>query len=110
MNETGTELTFGDNPDESRYEARIGPDVGAYLVYLLEPPLIRLVHTEVDRSLKGEGVGSRLVTFALDDIRARGLSIRVTCSFVGAFLERHPEYSDLVAMRREDQARGHTGS
>ena len=55
-----------------------------------------LVHTEIAPSVEGEGLGSTLVAGALDDIRARGLEVVPLCPFASAFIERHPEYADLV--------------
>ncbi len=83
-----------------RYEAR-GRD-GAMLGhadYSLSPGVVVLTHTEVDDDLEGEGVGSRLVAGALDDVRARGLGVVARCPFVRAYVERHPEYADLLTER-----------
>jgi uncharacterized protein len=55
-----------------------------------------LVHTDVAPSAEGQGIGSRLVAGALDDIRSRGLRVVPVCPFVTAYLRRHPEQRDLV--------------
>jgi predicted GNAT family acetyltransferase len=55
-----------------------------------------LVHTEVEPRAEGTGLGSQLVTEALDDIRARGLRVVPLCPFVAAYIRRHPDYADLV--------------
>jgi predicted GNAT family acetyltransferase len=47
-----------------------------------------------DRS--GRGIGSAIVRFALEDSRTRGMRVRPTCWFVRGFIERHPEYADLL--------------
>jgi predicted GNAT family acetyltransferase len=60
---------------------------------------IDLVHTKVPVELRGRGIAGALVHHALEDARARGLHIVPTCPFVRGYLERHPEYGDLVAMR-----------
>jgi predicted GNAT family acetyltransferase len=88
-----SELVISDNRDAQRYEARVGEELVGYLAYDLKERQIALLHTEVDREAKGQGIGSKLVAAALDDIRDRGLSKKVVCPFVGAFLRRHPEYS-----------------
>jgi uncharacterized protein len=88
-----TELVISDNRDAQRYEARLGEELVGYLAYDLKERQIALLHTEVDREAKGQGIGSKLVAAALDDIRDRGLSTKVVCPFVRAFLRRHPEYS-----------------
>lgn len=96
---TSTELSVVDNAGEGRYEARVGSDVVGFIVYRLDAGRITLVHTEVDPEFEGEGIGSRLVAGALDDIRGRGLAVVPMCPFVRGFIERHPEYSELVPER-----------
>lgn len=91
-----TEVVISDNPDAQRYEARLDEDLVGYLAYDLKEGEIALVHTQVDREAKGQGIGSRLVAAALEDVRDRGLSARVVCPFVRAFLRRHAEYADVV--------------
>jgi predicted GNAT family acetyltransferase len=46
--------------------------------------------------LGGKGVGSKLVQGALDQVRAAGLQVIPECPFVKAWIEKHPEYADLV--------------
>ena len=94
---TSGELTVTDNAEARRYEARAGTEVVGFIDYRLAPGEIRLLHTEVDLEVEGEGVGSLLVGRALDDIRRRGLNVVPFCPFVVAFIKRHPEYSDVVA-------------
>ncbi len=53
-------------------------------------------HTEVFPEFEGKGVGSRLATGALDDVRARGLKLTPQCPFISAYIKRHPAYADLV--------------
>lgn len=53
-------------------------------------------HTRVDPDLKGQGLGGRLVSEALDATRAEGLRVVPVCPYVQAFLRRHAEYADLV--------------
>jgi uncharacterized protein len=45
---------------------------------------------------EGQGVGSAIARYALDDARARGLSVRPLCPYIRGWLERHPEYGDLI--------------
>jgi predicted GNAT family acetyltransferase len=41
-------------------------------------------------------VGSTLVREMLDDIRSRNARLLPVCPFVRAYVQRHPEYADLV--------------
>ena len=54
-------------------------------------------HTEVDPRFEGRGAGSALASSALDSVRGVGGRVVPTCSFVASYIERHPEYADLVA-------------
>ncbi|EWY37170.1 hypothetical protein N825_21525 [Skermanella stibiiresistens SB22] len=68
----------------------------AFIKYMMRDDAIVLVHTEVPDALSGHGVGSKLVRGTLDDIRRRGLKVVPSCTFVRGFLDKHPEYQDLV--------------
>ena len=50
-------------------------------------------HTEVPPADEGHGFGAELVRAALDDTRTQGLRIVPACSFVVAYVRRHPEYA-----------------
>jgi predicted GNAT family acetyltransferase len=85
------------NTDERRFEARIAGALAGVLYYAKRPGGLLLVHTEVADEFEGHGVGGRLVAGALDEIRARGLTVTVRCPFAAAYVDKHPEYADLVA-------------
>jgi uncharacterized protein len=90
-------VTVRDNADQRRYEALVDGEVAGLLFYRPREGELVLVHTQVEEGFAGQGIGSRLIAAALDDIRARGLRIVPICRFVRAYLERHPEHADLVA-------------
>jgi predicted GNAT family acetyltransferase len=91
------DLEIVDNPDESRYEARLGGRVVGISQYELGDRRITFLHTEVDPSVEGRGIGSRLARGVLADARARNLGVTALCPFIAAFLRRHHgEYDDLV--------------
>jgi uncharacterized protein len=91
-----SDVTVRDNPAELRYEALADGELIGSIRYRTEPGLVVLVHTEVASAAEGTGVGSRLIRDALDDIRARGLHVVPLCPFVAAYIQRHPDYADLV--------------
>jgi predicted GNAT family acetyltransferase len=84
-----------DNKARHRFELDAGGDI-AVAYYTLEPGVITFAHTEVPAALWGQGIGSRLVRGALEAARAQGLKVVARCSFVSAYLGRHPEFNDLV--------------
>lgn len=91
------ELTISDHPQAQRYEAKLGGQVVAFAEYRSVAGAIMFTHTEVSQDLEGQGVGSKLVRWALEDVKARGLLAVPLCPFVSAFIQRHlGEYLELV--------------
>ena len=68
----------------------------ASLQYTVAGHVLALLHTEIPDALRGGGIASALAQTALDWARDHHLKVDVVCPFVAAFLETHPEYSDLV--------------
>jgi predicted GNAT family acetyltransferase len=85
-----------DNPAKSRFEL-IENGQTAFAAYEIEGETIAFTHTIVPPALEGQGVASRLIAHALGEARARDLKVRPECSFVAAYIERHPETQDLLA-------------
>ena len=88
--------TVTDAPERDRYELSVDGEVVGFAAYQRRDDRLVLTHTEVDEDREGQGLGSRLATGVLDDLRQRGLRAVVRCPFIGAYVERHPEYADVV--------------
>ncbi len=95
----GSTVTIRDLPDLHRYEAVIDGAVAGVLDYRRGAVRILLRHTEVDPAFEGRGVGARLAEHAIIDAHAAGLTIIVTCPYIRAWLERHPEHAEGVILR-----------
>ena len=85
-----------DNPAASRFEMASG-DAVAFVEYTRAGDRIVLTHTEVPEASSGRGVGSKLVRGVLEALRAEEAKVVPRCEFVAAYVERHPEYRDMVA-------------
>ena len=84
-----------DNRGESRFE--LPTDAGpAIAVYELAGDTITFTHTLVPPEAEGHGVGGKLIAGALADAQARGLKVVPACSFVAAYVKRHPEAATLA--------------
>ena len=90
------EPTVRDAPEAQRYEIRDGERVLGLAAYERRGDTVVFTHTEVDPDAGQSGLGSTLVRTALDDVRSHGGSVVAQCSFVRGWIERHPEYQDLV--------------
>jgi predicted GNAT family acetyltransferase len=84
-----------DNKQQSRYELEVEGGT-AVLQYMERDGALYLTHTEVPPELEGQGIGGRIVKHALDDARSRGVKVAPWCPFVRAYVERHPEYKEIV--------------
>ena len=87
--------TVSDNPAQQRYELAVDGHVAASY-YEIADGVITFVHTEVPPELGGKGIGSKLIKGALDQVRAEGLKVIAQCPFVKAYIEKHPEYADVL--------------
>ena len=82
--------------ESSRFELRGENGELAVLDYRRSPDVLHLLHTEVPPSLEGSGYGSALVRAAMETAKREGVGVGPVCAFVRRYLQRHPEYADLV--------------
>lgn len=80
-----------------RYEVAVDGQVVGHADYLMRDGVLVFHHTEVDPAYQNRGLAARLVSGALDDVRASGKRIQPTCSYVVRYVASHPEYQDLRA-------------
>jgi predicted GNAT family acetyltransferase len=92
-----SDVRVTNNEGEKRYEVRVDGELAGAAYYDAADDLIVFTHTEVDDAYEGQGIGSSLARGALDDVRERGMSIRVKCPFIKKFVDSHDEYADLEA-------------
>lgn len=85
-----------DNRAEAEFEIVV-EGKRAVAAYQMEGDTIVFTHTIVPDVLAGHGVASRLIRSALDSARDRRLKVVAQCSFVRAYIDKHPEYRDLLA-------------
>lgn len=85
-----------DNKQANRFEMELDGHT-AFVTYRRRDGVISLDHAEVPRALEGRGLGGALVKATLDAARAEGLKVVPRCSFVAAYMRRHPEFADLLA-------------
>jgi uncharacterized protein len=90
---------ISDNAAERRYEIRVDGRLAGFAQYRVRDGVLVFTHTEVDAEYEGQGVGGALARGALDDVRSRGAQVVPLCPFIKGYIDRHPEYQDLVAAR-----------
>lgn len=88
-------LDIRHNENESRFETNVGGGV-AFTKYERSGDSYTFTHTEVPEQAGGQGVGGRVVKHALDHAKREGWTVVPQCAFVKGYIEKHPEYRDLV--------------
>jgi predicted GNAT family acetyltransferase len=83
------------NTERHRFELAVDGHIAASY-YEIANGVITFIHTEVPPELGGKGIGSRLIRGALDQVRTDGLKVIAQCPFVKAFIDKHPDYQDLL--------------
>jgi predicted GNAT family acetyltransferase len=93
---TDRKIEIRDDPEEGAYVVEVNGERAGKAVYHMRGGRHLFVHTEIDDRYSGMGLGTSLVRYALDDVRAmRGTMVPI-CPFFAAYLERHPDYEDIV--------------
>ena len=85
-----------DNPSQLRFEILGDGKLAGFAQYVRRPGRVIFVHTEIDPAFEGRGLGSQLAAAALDATRSSGERVVPLCPFIEHFIERHPQYADLV--------------
>jgi len=92
-----------DNPTESRFEVFDDDALAGYAEYGVADGAMTITHTVVDDAFEGRGLAKELTETALAHARARGLSVLPQCPFVSEYIERNPEWLDLVPEDRRSE-------
>jgi predicted GNAT family acetyltransferase len=80
----------------SDYELTVDGRHAGEAQFLEQDGAVVFTHTVIDPDFGGRGLGGELAKAALDDVRARGLAVVPTCPFIKAWIDKHPDYRDLV--------------
>jgi predicted GNAT family acetyltransferase len=83
------------NAAASRFEA-IVEGQRCVAGYVVVDGVMRMSHTEVPSELENRGIAAELVRVALEWAAANGFRVEPRCSYVRAYMRRHPESQALL--------------
>ncbi|WP_454830486.1 GNAT family N-acetyltransferase [Pseudoxanthomonas wuyuanensis] len=69
----------------------------AELVYARQQSQLVIEHTGVPAAIAGRGIAGELVKAALEFARSSALKVVPACSYAATYIQRHPQYRDLLA-------------
>ena len=96
-------IEVADDRAAERFVISVDGEPAGFVQYSDRGRAISFVHTEIDDRFEGQGLGGRLISAALDDVRGRDLAVLAVCPFVRGYIERHPAYLDLVPATQRAQ-------
>jgi predicted GNAT family acetyltransferase len=93
-------VTVVHHSDDEYYELLVDGQQAGLLVYHVIGSHLSITHTVIEQTYRGRGLSSALVGGALDDIRTKSMTVSNYCPVVSRFVEKHPEYGDLLSQPR----------
>lgn len=92
------EIQHNDNGQNGIFYIELKGEKVAELTYIYDKSdTIIIDHTEVSDTLKGQGIGYKLIEASVKYIRANNLKVNPICSFAKAvFQKKKEEYSDVL--------------
>jgi predicted GNAT family acetyltransferase len=83
--------------EQHRYEILVDGRLAGFTEFHPDGETLVFPHTEIEDAFSGQGLAKQLIAAALDDIRSRGVKIVPQCQFVRGFIDKNPDYADLLA-------------
>ncbi|TCM36947.1 GNAT family N-acetyltransferase [Kribbella sp. VKM Ac-2568] len=93
-------VTVVHHADDGYYELLVDGQQAGLLVYHVVGSHLSITHTVIEQTYRGRGLSWALVGRALDDIRTRSVTVSNYCPVVSRFVEKNPDYRDLLSMPR----------
>ena len=85
-----------------------GVEVGFTEYHLRSGSIYFFVHTTIHDGFAGQGMGKRLAKAAMANVRTNGGSVVPLCPYIAAWLEKNPDYADLINHKVWDRVAGRT--
>ncbi len=91
-----SDIEVRDNPGRHRFELFVDGAAAGLADYRERDGVVTVVHSEVDRAHRGQGLGGELVRGTLDQLRTRGVKVMPACPFFARYVREHHEYDDII--------------
>jgi predicted GNAT family acetyltransferase len=89
--------TITDNHQRSRFEL-VEQGLIAFANYRRNGDVVIIPHVESPPALRGKGTADRLMRAIVEKARTDGFKIEPRCSYAAAWLRRHPDSQDVMAL------------
>ncbi|QCX26140.1 GNAT family N-acetyltransferase [Nocardioides jishulii] len=89
-------VSVNDALEADRYEIHVAGELAGFADYRRLDGVIDFLHTEVFDAYEGRGLAKELATASLNHVRQQGMGALPHCAFYRGFIQKNPEYVDLV--------------
>ncbi|TCC08427.1 GNAT family N-acetyltransferase [Kribbella soli] len=93
-------ITVVHHANDEYYELLVDGQQAGLLVYHLIGSRLSITHTVIEQTFRGRGLSWVLVGRSLDDIRTQSVTVSNYCAVVSRFIEKNPEYADILGAPR----------
>lgn len=84
------------NKAKHQFEMHINDDSIAFIEYSIKGKHLNLLHAEVPRELRGQGIGKDLVLKSFALIEDKGYTATAYCSYIRAVAMRSDKWKDII--------------
>lgn len=84
------------NKNENRFEALSNQEIIGVVNYYNDENVVIVTHTGVEPKYEGQGIAGALTKEVLTYIAKNDLKITPLCSYTKTYIDRHPEYQNLI--------------
>ncbi len=92
------------NEELSRFEIYLDNELAGFAEFRMRGNTIVFPHTEIDPKFGGQGLGSALIQYALDDAAMKKLLVAPYCPFVSKYIGKNPD-KYLFLVHEADRAK-----
>lgn len=79
------------NDELKRYEIYSDEELAGFAEFRMNGNKIVFPHTEIDPKFGGQGLGSALIQYALDDAAMKKFMVAPYCPFVSKYIAKNPD-------------------
>lgn len=89
-------MEFKHSDNKVWLENEDGKEIAVIDFPMVEEGIVNICHTEVDESLQGQGIASKITREAAELLRETNLKARLSCSYAIKWFSKHEEYQDII--------------
>ncbi len=93
-------MNFKHEPNRIFLESEDGKTIAEVTYTRVSDDVVNIDHTFVDKSLRGQGIASKLMSSLVDDLKRTNKKSTATCSYAQDWFEQHKEFNDIYIKRQ----------